>query len=398
MPLIEDPRGVRYGLPDSIIRTRKVLLSLMRFIQSEQEVIGVEVELIETTDRIQYRISGRSPRLKEAIQRFYPDEHYRENGFPENDSRSKYVAIPIKIAAQCFLTEDQDKRLLDIEIPPSNIVLGGGNSSPHYQFLLNVPSVDCSEDELIRYFENQVVDLSNTETSQEQHNNWEFDTERFRLFDRENLLTRIYNSLNDGKSVALNGNEGSGRTFLIYYIQANQENRISTQTRVVYLNLQMINDPESFYHALCDKIGINFCQDYDFCSSLSDRYRNRKLVICLDEAEVITGDPYLPVRRVLRAITQDQHNDISIVITSSEPLQEVFAEDNDRNRDSPFHNIFRHLEVRPFTDREMTEEFLLDRFEDRGISFNEEQISYLHEESGGLPGELLRLANDLFDE
>jgi hypothetical protein len=91
------------------------------------------------------------------------------------------------------------------------------------------------------------------------------------FFNREREIRRVFEVLNSGSSVALIGEEGIGKSSLLWKICQLAESRLHSPRKAVFLDLNLVHDEDGFYSALCQEVGIPESKDYSLTRNLRDR-------------------------------------------------------------------------------------------------------------------------------
>jgi len=76
------------------------------------------------------------------------------------------------------------------------------------------------------------------------------------FFNREREIRRVFEVLNSGSSVALIGEEGIGKSSLLWKICQQAESCLHSKRQPVFLDLNLVHDENDFYSALCHEAGI----------------------------------------------------------------------------------------------------------------------------------------------
>jgi hypothetical protein len=119
----------------------------------------------------------------------------------------------------------------------------------------------------------------------------------------------------------------------------------------------------------------------------------RDVVLLLDEVEQLADKDFsTKLHGLLRALAQDQN--FALCVTTQHHLEKVFPPSS---LTSPFHNIFSHKTIGPFTETE-ARHFLTARLQDVSVMFTELEIANLIEQSQCHPARLQKLAKALFDK
>jgi hypothetical protein len=214
-----------------------------------------------------------------------------------------------------------------------------------------------------------------------------------RFYDREELLRQAFEELSKGVSLSLVGESQMGKSSLLSMLVAFGPTRLGMPREAfVYLNLEMVDDEDDFYAALCDVLGITEpCRGWRLARAL----RGKRYVLCLDEIEKMTWEGFtVRVRGWLRGLADGPATPLKLVIASRSPLVHLFPDSPEL--DSPLAGICRQLDVGPFPPG-VARAFLVDRLRGTGVAFGEDEMARLLDESGGHPARLQRAAADLYD-
>ncbi len=208
------------------------------------------------------------------------------------------------------------------------------------------------------------------------------------------MLRQAFEELNRGVSLSLVGERQIGKSSILSQICAQAEKRmqfkVEFQPKFVYLSLQLVDNEEEFYEALCEALEIETSKGFKLTRAL----RGKHYVLCLDEVEKMSWDGFTKnLRSQLRGLADGANAPLTLVIASRSPLAHVFPDSPEL--DSPLAGICRQLDVLPF-DEEITRAFLIHRLQDTGIRFSEQEITRLFTKSKGHPAYLQELAADLY--
>jgi hypothetical protein len=112
------------------------------------------------------------------------------------------------------------------------------------------------------------------------------------FFNREREIRRVFEVLNSGSSVALIGEEGIGKSSLIWKICQQAESCLQSPRKAVFLDLNWVNDENDFYSALCHEVGVPEGNDYRLTRNL----RDRRILLAIDNVGKMTweGFTYCP--------------------------------------------------------------------------------------------------------
>jgi hypothetical protein len=216
-------------------------------------------------------------------------------------------------------------------------------------------------------------------------------TDPTRFFGRNDLLRQIFEELNKGINLSLVGESQIGKSSILSMICALSHDRMARPpVKTAYLNLEWVDHEDDFYEALCDCLEVESCRGFKLTRAL----QGKKYLLCLDEIEKMAWEGFtLRVRSHLRGLADGQDAPLALVIASRSPLTHLFPDSP--ALDSPLAGICRQLEVKPFSPA-VARVFLLQRLQDTGIMFTENQINQLIAESGGHPGHLQQAAASLY--
>ncbi|PDV97033.1 AAA family ATPase [Candidatus Chloroploca asiatica] len=212
------------------------------------------------------------------------------------------------------------------------------------------------------------------------------------FFGREELLRQIFEELGKGSNLSLIGPREIGKSSLLAMIQhrSSAQPGISSEA-VLQIDMQLIHSDEDFFEALCAELGLTrLYRGYHLARQLT----GRRYILCLDEIEKMRRDRFsAEVREELRGLSDGSTAPLTLVVASGQPLAELFP---DKLGDtSPLANICHPLEVPPFKRAE-ARDFLATRLAGTGISFDEEEIAELLEQSGRHPARLQQAAAALY--
>ncbi|MGB5899598.1 MAG: AAA family ATPase, partial [Geitlerinemataceae cyanobacterium] len=143
------------------------------------------------------------------------------------------------------------------------------------------------------------------------------------FFNRKQEIQRIFEFLESGSSVSLTGDRQIGKSSLLKALerQTDRLNQIGRQP--IYLNLQLVENEEDFYHYLCDEIGIDCSKGYALTRSL----RDCRLLLLIDEVEKMAGDGFThEVRDRLRGLAEGRDAPFRLVMATCTPLDKLFEE------------------------------------------------------------------------
>ncbi|MGB3559971.1 MAG: ATP-binding protein, partial [Geitlerinemataceae cyanobacterium] len=210
------------------------------------------------------------------------------------------------------------------------------------------------------------------------------------FFNRKQEIQRIFEFLESGSSVSLTGDRQIGKSSLLKALerQTDRLNQIGRQP--IYLNLQLVENEEDFYHYLCDEIGIDFSKGYSLTRSL----RDCRLLLLIDEVEKMAGDGFThEVRDRLRGLAEGRDAPFRLVMATCTPLDKLFEE----GKTSPLYNICIEQRLKPW-DENTSRAFIDSRLASTDVRFSEEEIAALIAETGGHPQKLMEMCHNLYGE
>ncbi|OUL18924.1 hypothetical protein BV378_34750 [Nostoc sp. RF31YmG] len=209
-------------------------------------------------------------------------------------------------------------------------------------------------------------------------------TEQYLLFGREREITRVFETLNSGSSVALIGDRKIGKSSLLKAIYQQAQHRLLKPRKAIYLNLSLIFNDDDFYDELCNKVGIAVSKGRQLIREL----QKQQLLLLLDEVQQMTWDGFTrELRQQLRGLADGQANPpLRLVIAASEHLDVLFPDS--RDNPSPFQGVCIEELIQPW-DENMVRGFIRSRLANSQVNFTEEEIIQLTQESGGHPQRLM---------
>jgi AAA+ ATPase superfamily predicted ATPase len=208
------------------------------------------------------------------------------------------------------------------------------------------------------------------------------------FFDREREIRRIFEVLNSGSSVALIGEEGIGKSSLLWKICQQAESHLVLPRQPVYLDLNGIFDEDDFYRALCDEISIPESRGYKLTRNL----RSHRVLLALDNVGKMTWEGFTrQVRDQLRGLAEGSDAPLRLILATNEPLDDLFNDSSqDESKTSPLAGICQEENIKPW-DEATARAFIQARLAMTSVRFTEEEIIQLVQESGGHPQRLMKL-------
>jgi len=211
-----------------------------------------------------------------------------------------------------------------------------------------------------------------------------------RVFDREREIGRAIEVLRAGSSVAFVGPAGVGKSSLLTKLMALAPERLGLPWEGAWLDLQNVQDEKDFYSALCHRLGIANCRGYALARAL----QGRRVFLCLDEVEAITGKGFSRgVRAQLRGLAEGGDAPLKLALAARTSLDRLFPDSEGLT--SPLAGVCLQVDVGPW-DEEAARALLAERLAGTEVAFPGDQAARLVEASQGHPGRLMQGAYDLY--
>ena len=207
------------------------------------------------------------------------------------------------------------------------------------------------------------------------------------FFGRDREIKQVFEVLNNNGSVALIGEEGIGKSSLLWAIYQQAENLLLSPRKPIYLDLNGVRDEDDFYTALCQELGIPQSNGYMFTRAL----KNYRVLLAIDNIGRMSWEGFTrQVRDHLRGLADRQEASFKLIVAASEPLDQLFNDSQDEVKTSPFSGIFQQENIKPW-DATIARGFIETRLAMTSVRFTDEEISQLVQESGGHPRRLMQL-------
>ena len=207
------------------------------------------------------------------------------------------------------------------------------------------------------------------------------------FFGREREIRRVLEVLNSNVSVALIGEEGIGKSSLLWAICQQAENLLFSPRQPIYLDLNGVRDEDEFYTALCEEVDI-----FESSPTMLNRaLKNHRVLLAIDNFGKMAREGFtLELREHLRYLAEGSNASVKMIVAASEPLKRLFNDCQDDITNSPPENIFQNLYIKPWNEA-TARAFIQARLAMTSVCFTEEETSQLVKESGGHPRRLMRL-------
>lgn len=207
------------------------------------------------------------------------------------------------------------------------------------------------------------------------------------FFGRESEIRRIFEVLNSGSSIVLIGEEGIGKSSLLWMINQQARNFLKSERQPVFLDLNLLHNESQFYSELCHEIGIPDSKDYQLTRNL----RNHKILLALDNVGKLTGEGFTRnIRDYLRGLAEGSYAPLKLILAATEPLNNLFKDTQEQGNTSPLAGICQEEYIHPW-DEGTIRAFIASRLVNASMNFTEEEIIQLIQESGGHPRKLMQL-------
>lgn len=211
------------------------------------------------------------------------------------------------------------------------------------------------------------------------------------FFGRETEIREILDFLKSSCNVSIIGDDGIGKSSLLWAICQQNKNLITLNRKLVFIDLnEDINSQENFYEELFYRIGIS--SNLSFRNSKID-LENRKILLILDNVSKLSE--FTPgVRGQIRFWSEGMNAPLKLVVAANKSLPELFG-DGENGINSPLETIFLQVNINPW-DEKIIREFIKKRLQPTTIDFTEADIQKLIQESGGYPQKLTQLCYNLY--
>jgi len=212
------------------------------------------------------------------------------------------------------------------------------------------------------------------------------------FFNREREIRQIFEVINSGSSVALIGAEGVGKSSLLSQICQLADTHLHSLRQPVFLDLNLVEDEDDFYGALCDEIGIPESKG----ARLSRHLKSRQILLALDNVGKMTWDGFnRGVRDYLRGLAEGSQAPLKLVLAANESLDKLFNDSWDNGKTSPLAGVCQEEIIKPW-DEPTARDFIDTRLAMTSVRFTEAEINQLVEESGGHPRRLMQLCYRMY--
>lgn len=220
------------------------------------------------------------------------------------------------------------------------------------------------------------------------------------FFNQVREIRWIFKNLNIGSSVAIIGEKHIGKSSLLMEISRQAQTQLFQPREPIYLNLEHIHDEDDFYQALCDHAEIEVCKGYRLTRNL----KNHRLLLIIDKVEKIIGDSFTnDLMGQLRALAEEINAPLRLVLASRTSLDNLSPDSRNIAMTSPLAGICIEYKLEKW-DEKTIRDFINTRLnspllepEYQTITFTEDEITELINQSEGHPQKLMTLCHQTFD-
>jgi type II secretory pathway predicted ATPase ExeA len=214
------------------------------------------------------------------------------------------------------------------------------------------------------------------------------------FFNCEGILNRIFETLNRGSSVALIGDNNTGKSSLLWAIVRIAPDHLETPRQPVFLNLARVFSEQDFYEDLCEALGMKTVYGNKF---VREMYRRKQpVLLLLDEVERISQKKFThKLRQELRGLAEGRDAPLRIVIAARTSLDQLFPESYVDGQTSPLEGITVEEHVPPWSD-DTCRAFIAHRLGDGSIQFTKREIDQIVRQCNGNPQALTKACHDLY--
>ncbi|MDF5721115.1 MAG: ATP-binding protein [Rhizonema sp. PD37] len=214
------------------------------------------------------------------------------------------------------------------------------------------------------------------------------------FFGREREIQRVLEILNSGSSVALIGEEGIGKSSLLWMICQKAESFLESPRQSVFVDLNEVDNEEDLYSTLCHEVGIPESTGYMLNRNL--RQHKNKVLLALDNVGKMTRQGFSrQVRDKLRGLSEGSNAPLKLILGATLPLNDLFNDSHDEGKTSPLAGICQEEHIQPWEEI-TTRAFISSRLAKTAVNFTEEEIIQLVQESDGHPKRLMQLCYRIY--
>lgn len=215
------------------------------------------------------------------------------------------------------------------------------------------------------------------------------------FFNREREIRKIFEILNSNSSVVIIGEEGIGKSSLLWVICQAAATQLNSPRKPIFLDLNNgINNEDDFYHALCDEIDITQSKGYLFSKEL--KLKPDRILLAIDNIGKLTWQGFTRnIRDQLRGLTEGSNAPLRLILAATEHLDTLFNDSQDGGKTSPLAGICQEVILEPWNET-IARNFINSRLATTSVQFTEAEINHLIQQSGGHPRRLMQLCYKRF--
>ena len=218
------------------------------------------------------------------------------------------------------------------------------------------------------------------------------------FFGRREEIQKIFDSINSGSSVAVIADPGMGKSSLLMAVERQAYNQLITKRYPIYINLDDVNNEQEIIDHICEELDIKYPGSM---RSLKKSLINNQCLLLMDQVEKLVSPniSFSFVQLIVSWSQRDTKNDapFKLVWTACKSLEVLFPEDK---MDSPIASRFANLSIERW-DKKIISDFIKNRLSlssNCQISFSDDDITKIVNESGGHPQKLMTLCYEIFNQ
>jgi hypothetical protein len=218
------------------------------------------------------------------------------------------------------------------------------------------------------------------------------------FFGRDKEVQEIFKFINSGSSVAVIADPGMGKSSLLMAVAREAQNQLITQRYPIYINLDDVNNEQEIIDHICEELDIEYPGSMRNFKKL---LVNNQCLLLMDQVEKLEPPDFSLsfIQQIVAWSQRDMKNDapFKLVWTACKSLEVIFPEDK---MTSPIASRFANLSIERW-DKKIISDFIKHRLSlsaNRQISFSENEIAQILNESGGHPQKLMTLCYEIFNK
>lgn len=212
------------------------------------------------------------------------------------------------------------------------------------------------------------------------------------FYRRDKEVDYIFNILNSWGNIALFGECGIGKSSLLREVIRQSQNRLTIPRKPIFMHLCLICSEDEFYEYLCDELEIETCKGYNLIKAIRE---HGGILLVLDEMGMLTYSDFSCVKNQLTSFSQI--SSIQLLTASIYSLSAMFP-DQDRLEAHRFHEYqvggWDEITIREMICDRLNSPLLNPEY--KSITFSENEVKGLINDSNGNPQKVMRLCHFLF--